>query len=105
MKVKLTVSERITLMGVLPQEGNFATLKVVQDLRNNVGLTQKELGLIDYKQVGDRAEWDPDKEDKAIKEIDFGKYELDVIKSALEKLDKEEKMSIHQVSLYEKFMK
>jgi hypothetical protein len=103
MKIKLSVADRMNLIGVLPAEGNYATQKVVRDLRDRIGFEEGELKAIDYKQVGDRAHWDVNKAKE--KEYEFGKYETEVIVEALEQLDKEEKLTAQTTPLYEKFIK
>ena len=103
MKIKLGVAERMNLVGILPAEGNFATQKVVRDLRDRVGFTQKELGVIGYKVEDDRVLWDAEKAKE--KEYDFGKYEVEVIVEALQQFDKDEKLTAQQLPLYEKFIK
>ena len=103
MKFKLNIADRLNLIGVLPAEGNYATQKVVRDLRDRIGFDEKELTAIDYKVVGDRVTWDQDKAKE--KEYDFGKYEMEVIAEALEQLDKEEKLTVQTTPLYERFVK
>ena len=49
MKTKLTLSERFAILGILPAEDNFATLKVMRKLREQLSLTEaeiKEYGVI-----------------------------------------------------------
>ena len=49
MKAKLTLSDRFALLSILPAEGNFATLKIVRKVREQLSLTEaeiKEYGVI-----------------------------------------------------------
>lgn len=49
MKTKLTLSERFAILGILPVEDNFATLKIMRKLREQLSLTEveiKEYGVI-----------------------------------------------------------
>ena len=49
MKTELTLSERFAILGILPAEDNFATLKVMRKLREQLSLTEveiKEYGVI-----------------------------------------------------------
>ena len=43
MKAKVTLSDRFALLGILPAEGSFATLKIVRQLREQLSLTEKEI--------------------------------------------------------------
>ena len=43
MKTELTLSERFAILGILPAEDNFATLKVMRKLREQLSLTEAEI--------------------------------------------------------------
>ena len=43
MKTKLTLSERFAILGILPAEDNFATLKIMHKLRDQLSLTEEEI--------------------------------------------------------------
>lgn len=103
MKVKLSILERVTLLGILPSMENYATIKVVSDLNQEVGIDAEEAKEIEFKVEGDRVIWNPAKEVE--KECEFGKFETDIIVDALEKLDKEKKLEKRHLSLWEKFVK
>ena len=102
MKVGLNVAERLTLMGVLPREGSFVTLKLLRGLADKVGLKDEEFKELGVKQSGDKVEWNA----KGIepKEFEFGEKETDIIKEALQELDKSKKLSQQTYSLFEKFI-
>ena len=36
MKLKLSVYERLVLLNILPKEGNFITLKIIRQLREDL---------------------------------------------------------------------
>ena len=103
MKVKLSVLERVTLLGILPSMENYATVKVVAGMHDTIGIDSEEAKAIDFKVEGDRVLWNPSKEIE--KELDFGKFEQDIIVDALEKLDKEKKLEKRHISLWDKFIK
>lgn len=103
MKVKLSVLDRVTLLGLLPSMENYATIKVVTELHTQLGIGGKEGKEIEFKVEGDRVTWNPRKEKE--KEFDFGKFETDIIVDALEKADKEKKLEPRHVPLYDKFIK
>ena len=102
MKVKLDISERFALLSLMPEKGNFATQKVVMDLVRELGFDEKELERIEYKQVGDRANWNPEKDPN--KEFDCGKYQTDVISDSLKELDEKDELEQRHITLYEKFV-
>lgn len=103
MKEKLSLTERFTLLGILPAEGNFATLKVVRTLRENLSLTEEEIVEYEVKQIGDQIQWSALKA-QTEKEIEFADFAVDLIKSKLKKLNDDNKLGDRQFSLYEKFV-
>ena len=51
MKTNLTINDRFTILGILPATGNFATLKVVRNLREQLSLTEKEIKEYNVAQI------------------------------------------------------
>ena len=101
--MKLTVFERLILLNILPKEGNFVTLKIVRKLREDLSFNEKEIKELDLK-VDDKgnATWNPAK-DKG-KEIEIGGQANKIIVEALEKLNKDNKLTESHLSVYEKFI-
>lgn len=101
--MELNILERFKILQILPQEGNFATLNIVRDLQTSLSPTEEEFKDFEIKQVGDQTSWN----EKAIvfKEIKIGEKATDIIVEALEKLDKENKLTAQHISVYEKFVK
>jgi len=104
MKLKLSVYERLVLLNILPKEGNFITLKIIRQLREDLSFNEKdvkELKLSIDPEKGN-ATWDVSKDPN--KEVEIGREANKVIIEALEKLDKDEKLTQEHFSLYEKFV-
>jgi len=105
-KVKLGLFERLVCMALLPTEGSFATLKIVRELQMELAPTEEEYKLAGLKddlltgRINAELGWDKVED----KEIVFGDIAKAIIVSALEKLDKEEKLTQQHFSLYEKFI-
>lgn len=102
--MKLSVYERLVLLNTLPNEGNFITLKIVRELREGLSFNEKEIKELNLTVNPEKgtATWDKEKEPN--KEIDIGREAKKIIVEALEKLDKDEKMTQEHFSLYEKFV-
>ena len=104
-KVKLGLLDRLVVMGLLPQESNFATLKIVTDLQLQLGPTEEEFkkaGLSAAPNGGVIAkDWNAVEE----KEFTFGEIAEGIIVDALKKMDKEKKLKREFMSVYEKFIK
>lgn len=101
--MKLAVVERLALLGILPQEGDFLTLKVVHDLRQALSFTEEEhveFGL-EIDQGAQQIRW---KQSAARDvEIPVGPKAISIITLKLEELNKAEKLTPNHMSLYEKF--
>ena len=100
--MKLDVRERLVLLSVLPQEGNFITLKVVRKLREGLSFSEEELKQYKFVQEDQRVTWD----DKAeqVKEIEIGEKAMDIIKEALKKLNEDKKLKDEHFTIYQKFV-
>ena len=104
-KVKLNLFERLVVMGLLPQTGNFATLKIVTEANMMLGATDEESVLAGLEPTPEgaviaRLGWDKVPE----REFTFKETLLGIIKDALQKLDDEEKLTMEHVRVYEQFM-
>lgn len=100
--MKLNVLERLTLLQVLPQEGDFVTLKITRDLQNSLSLTEEEFKLYDVKRDDEQIIWnDNGKEEK---EILIGEKATDIIVETLSNLDKNKKLTAGTYGLYNKFI-
>lgn len=98
----LEVSERLTLLNLLPKEGNFITLKLMRELREAISFKDEEVDRFKIKASGDRVTWD---DSVAVdKEIAIGDTMKTVIVGVLKKLDETKQLTNAHLSLYEKFV-
>lgn len=105
-KVKLNLFERLVVMGMLPAEGNFATLKIVNELRMELAPSEEEyqkagLSIMENGQGVQAKDWNAVKE----KELKLGETAKGIIVKALKKLDKEMKLKNEHMTIYMKFIK
>lgn len=100
--MKLNVPERLSLLQVLPQEGNVVTLKILKDLASVLGLSEEEFKEFGIKRDGDQATWN-EKGGEEI-EIALGEMATDIITETLVKLDRNNKLPQRCLSSYEKFV-
>jgi len=100
--MKLNLLERIVLLNILPQESNFITLKIVNDLKNSLSFTEEEYKYYNVKQEGDRINWDLTGNEE--KEISIGEKATDIIVDQLKKLDEQKKLTMDMYSIYSKFI-
>ena len=104
-KTKLNLFERLVVMGLLPQTGNFATLKIVIEANLMLGATDEESVLAGLKpdgQGGVVAEYGwlivPEKE------FMFKETLLGIVRATLQRLDDEEKLTMEHYRVWIKFM-
>lgn len=104
MKIGLNVAERLTLMGLLPKEGNFVTLKIIRNLSEKVGISQEEYIKFEIQEdpEANRVKWGP--EGNKDVELEFGEKEGDIISDSLRELNDSKKLEQAHFTLYEKFV-
>ena len=101
--MKLNIHERVTLLQILPTEGDFTTLKILGDLQSALGFSEEDHKKFKIKQVDSTISWDP-KEGVKEYEIELGDKATEIIKDALLDLDKNKKLKVGHFSVYEKFV-
>ena len=109
--MRLLVAERLSLMQILPKEGNFVTLKIVRDLQSALSFSEKE-----HEKLKFTTETDPKNPEKqfmkwrdikdlkvANKDVSVGPKAKEIVSSILKKLDKDGTLTQQLFGLYEKF--
>ena len=102
MEYELTLLERLTLLQALPAQGNFATIKIVRKLREDLSLSEKEHKEYNVVLEGDRIRWDLKKEKP--KKVDIGPTSLGIIQKALKGLNDKEQLKDEHITVYERFV-
>jgi len=101
----LSVIERMTILGIIPKDGSFTTLKIITDLQDALGFTEEEHAILQFTPVegGQAGEirWNNGVEEK---ELEVGPKAEEMIVKALEKLNKEEKLTMQTFPLYKRFV-
>ena len=103
--MKLSVKERFLIMGLLPHETNFSTLKVIRKFEEEVGFSEQEIKDFEIK-IGDSQNylWSIQKEtEMGEKETIIPEIIESLIKKNLRKLDEEEKLTQDHFTICEKF--
>ena len=105
MKVKLTIKQRIDLQSVLPQQGDFLTVKMIRVLREDLSFSQKEHKLLGFvNHPNGSVEWNAKAASKCIKEVEIPETIVSVIKETLEKLNAQKQITEVHLDFYEMFM-
>ncbi|MBU0792212.1 MAG: hypothetical protein KKC55_17380 [Gammaproteobacteria bacterium] len=100
--MKFNVLERVMLMGVLPQNFNFADYRILNELKTALSFSEKEMKELGMTQTDDKVNWKV--ADSPDKEIVVGKRATEIVVAALKKLDEAEQLTEQLISLYEKFI-
>lgn len=106
--MNLNIPERIALLGVLPQQGNVITLRIIRELQTRLSFTEEELEHYNIKNHTNpdgsaRVTWDPELTNEE-KDISIGESAKGVIKGQLIKLNSQNQLHVTMIPLYEKFV-
>lgn len=101
--MNLRLLDRLLLLKALPHEGTFATLKIVQDLKSHLALTEDEFKEFEVKEGDGNITWNSGKD--VGKEIPIGEKAMDIIVMALKKRDRDGELTEQELPVYEKFIK
>ena len=104
--MKLGISERINLLGILPTESNYVTLKIVADLKLELSFSEDEIkeNEIESHKDGEKVFTIWNQQKAKDKDVSIGEKATDIIVDALKKLDGENKINDQTATLYEKFI-
>jgi hypothetical protein len=101
------VLERLFLLsGVLPQQGNFTTIKIVTRLREELSFSEEEHDRYEIKSLPD-GRISVAKDEKLLQEvkpIQLGKRAREVIVNGLNELDRKKALTQGHILLYERFV-
>lgn len=100
--MNLKVLDRVTLLSILPEQGDFVTLKIVRRLREALAFEEYEIKQLDIQQENGQIKWNPAADQG--KEIEIGEKANDIVIECLKKLDKEQKLTNQHFDLYDAFV-
>jgi len=101
MKTKLNVAERLTLVQIIPEKGNFKTMRTVETVKNTLYLSDEEREEFEVEQTGLNLKWN--EKGSEAREVSFNDFGLELIMEAFERLDKAEALTSPQYLLYKHF--
>lgn len=106
--MKLKIAERFALLGVLPQQGNVITLRIIRELQSRLSLTEEEIKHYDVQNHANpdgsaRINWNPELSEEET-DITIGEAATGVIKEQLTRLNAQNQLHVTMLPLYEKFI-
>ncbi len=99
--MRFSIVERVGLLNILPEKGTIATMRVLRDLRDELGFSEEELAQANIQQTGDKLTWDGSY--KTEKDIEIGAAIRKVILESIEALDSQGEVTELTLDLYEQF--
>mgnify|MGYP001023603937 FL=1 len=96
--MKLSVMDRLLILNLdtLPKVGNILTMRIKQQLINEVGFKESEIKDFEIRQDGEQIKWKSDAEAVDIEIGDEAK------KLLIDALDKSENLNENYISLYDR---
>jgi len=98
----LKVLDRLTLLGLLPEKGDFLTLKIVRKLREDLSFSEDEIQNLGIRQEEERIYWDQFADNG--KDVQIGEKATDIIVDSLKKLNEQKQLTPQHMNLYESFV-
>ena len=108
--IELSVGERLSLLTVLPKEGNIATLRIVRDLQHSLSLSEEEhtegkVAVADNPNgPGLVFSMDPAFKATHLKRVELGDVAKKLIADELQALSHTKKLTMDCLPLYERFV-
>ncbi len=100
--MKLFVLDRLMLLQILPREGDITTLRIVRKLREDLSFSEEETAALKLANVDGRVQWEADADTG--KDVEVGPRAQKLIVETLEQLDKQKKITLDLLPLYDKFV-
>ena len=102
--VSLSFVARFALLQMLPVEGSVMTIRILRDLKDELGFSEEEVKKSKLKEVPGGVQWDAGMVAKMHKDVPMGEKARDIIRESLEGLEKQKKLKLEFLDLYERFV-
>lgn len=108
IKKLLSLPERIHLLSLLPGEGEYSSLRITRQLREELSLTEEEHKIFGFsseiKNGQTQCTWTNAEAAMKPKEFQFQPKALSIVRDALIRLNEAKKLRTEHLSLYEAFV-
>lgn len=105
--MKLSIKERLVLLGSLPETNDIAALRIARKLKESLAFGEEEWEKfsLEYVRQGEGGiyNWSPDY-DEYEAEIEIGEKATDIVVQALKMLNNNKKLTENHMSLWDKFV-
>ena len=94
----LGIKERILIGGLLPKEGNYIEMITIKELTSKIEISSVVAKEVNLKSNGESVSWDKEKEE----EIELTTVETELLKKSVDKLDRENKITLDTLDIIKK---
>lgn len=95
--IVLTVKERLLISQIYPEKSSLTDQTIVRDIMRKLEITQEEQKEIEFKAMQQGFTWNQEKE--KVLPVEFTDAELNLLKTQVATLDKEQKVTQQLVEL------
>ncbi len=101
--MKLSVLDRVSLLNILPKEGDVTSLRLVRETREDLSFSDAERDELKFKRFPTgHMRWEDD--NNITKDIELGDTVTGMIVVALKQLNEKKKLLEEYLDLYERFV-
>lgn len=101
--MKLSLTDRLNLLPILPKEGDIINLRIIRDLQQDLSLSETEKTSFEVKSENGYIIWNA-KGVASLKEVPIGENAKTIIKDVLTERNKQKKLNTNLIGLYERFV-
>ena len=102
--MKLTFHERYGLLGILPQEEDYATLRIAYTARLLLAPSAEEIQEFEIRQDGPNIVWNLEKARDYLPDVPLDDSQITMLRKKLIDLDRSKKLTPNTYSVFEKFV-
>ena len=99
--MKLNIQERLTMVNLVPEKGNFVTMSIVESLRELLYPSEAEVKKFEIKQTDMTLTWNTEGNKKI--EIKITPFQKEFLMNRLEELSQQNNLDIQQYLIYKRF--
>lgn len=100
--MRLTVHERVVLLGIIPNQGDITTLRVMRDLAGDLSFSAAELKALNMKSGEGQVTWDGDKAKD--KDVTIPAPAMGIIRDTLKAKSEAKELDMSQLPIYDRFV-
>ena len=94
----------MALIPLLPVAGTYAALKAIRRAREMISFTPEEILAFEITTADGKTQWSTAKASAQVPDIPVEEYITNIIRDKLVEINKKEKLTEAQLSIYDKFV-